>query len=89
MDAAPDGLLVVDEKYPDFSVFAHAVGVTHAPEVRPRETLPVSWVTEITCRCSGPLQGCDQELFPISRFYLEIQAKTQVRRGFTEMWSTG
>jgi hypothetical protein len=49
----------------------------------------VTWLTDITCRCSGPLQGCDQELFPTLAIYLDIQAKTQVRRGFTEMWSTG
>lgn len=85
MDTPPDDLVVVEEKYPDFSFFAHEVSVTRPLRPRSRQPLPVTWVTGLTCRCSGPLQGCDQELFPTFTIYLEIQAKSQVRRGFTEM----
>lgn len=52
-------------------------------------TLPVTWVTGLTCGCSGLLQGCDQGPFTAFPIYLDIQAKSQVRRGFTEMWRTG
>ncbi len=48
-------------------------------------TLPVTWVTGLTCGCSGLLQGCDQGPFHTFPIYLDIQAKSQVRRGFTEM----
>jgi hypothetical protein len=51
--------------------------------------LPVTWVTGLTCGSSGLLQGCDQGPFHTWPIYLDIQAKSQVRRGFTEMWSTG
>ncbi|CAM5563319.1 hypothetical protein STANM309S_06595 [Streptomyces tanashiensis] len=29
MDAAPDDFMVVQQKYPDFSFFAHAVSLTY------------------------------------------------------------
>ena len=51
--------------------------------------LPEAGVAGITCRCSGLLQGCDQCTFPTVPIYLEIQAKSQVRWGFTEMCRTG
>jgi hypothetical protein len=31
MDTSPDHLMVVDKKYPDFSVFAHSVSQTRKP----------------------------------------------------------
>ncbi len=50
-----------------------------------KRTLPVTWVTGLTCGCSGLLQGCDQGPFHAFPIYLDIQAKSQVRGGFTEM----
>jgi hypothetical protein len=52
-------------------------------------TLPVTWVTGLTCGSSGLLQGCDQGSFTVFSIYLDFQAKSQVRWGFTEMWRTG
>lgn len=54
-----------------------------------KRSLPVTWVTGLTCGSSGLLQGCDLGPFDASPIYLDIQAKSQVRRGFTEMWRTG
>lgn len=48
-------------------------------------TLPVTWVTGLTCGCPGLLQGCDQGPFHTFPIYLDIQAKSQVKGGFTEM----
>jgi hypothetical protein len=68
VNTAADHLMVIEKKYSDFSLFAHGVGVTRDLSDRPGGTLPVPGVTGITCRCSGPLQGCnqccDQRLFP-------------------------
>lgn len=58
---------------------SHAVGTA----------LPVTWVTGLTCGSSGLLQGCDQGPFTAFSIYLDIQAKSQVRWGFTGMWRTG
>lgn len=101
MDSTPDHFMVVEEKYRNFSVFAHGASLTHDLFLRPGGTLPVRGVAGITCRCSGPLPGCDQccdqEVFPPFSIYseiqairyLEIQANSQVRWGFTELGSTG
>ncbi len=70
-----------EKKYADFPLCA--LGKSNP------ETLPVTRVDGITCRCSGLLQGCDQHPFDPFPIYLEIQAKSQVKGGFTEMWSTG
>ncbi|GHB54060.1 hypothetical protein GCM10010306_054630 [Streptomyces umbrinus] len=75
-----DHLMVVEKKYSDFSFFAHGVSLTHDLSGRPGRTLPVPGVTGITCRCSGPLPGCnqcsDQRLFPIGAKYLEVRVES-------------
>ncbi len=79
MDAAPDDLVIIQQKYRDFSFFAHDRSLTYSPSLRSSLGL----IRGITCRCSGGLQGCfqcpDQQSFAISSIYLEIQAKSQVR----------
>lgn len=79
MDATPDDLVIIEQKYRDFSIFAHDRSLTHSPLLRSSLGL----IRGITCRCSGGLQGCfqcpDQQSFAIFSIYLEIQAKSQVR----------
>ncbi len=101
MDSTADHFVVVEEKNRNFSVIAHRASLTHDLFECLSGTLPVPGVAGITCRCSGPLPGCDQccdqELFPTFSIYSEIQAvryldfqaNSQVRWGFTEMGSTG
>lgn len=79
MDTTPDDLVIVEQKYRDFSIFAHDRSLTYSLPLR--SSLPL--IRGITCRCSGGLQGCyqccDQQSFAIFSIYLEIQAKSQVR----------
>jgi hypothetical protein len=48
--------------------------------------LPASLVTGAP---NGALTASDQRLFRSCSIYLDIQAKSQVRWGFADMWGTG